>query len=44
MALIYIILLSVLFITCDRLFKSTYINYNTIEFLRHIAFNSDIYK
>ena len=34
----------VLFITYSKLLKKTYINYYTIEFLKHIAFGSDIYK
>ena len=34
----------VLSITYSRLLKGTYINYNTIEFLRGIAFYSDICK
>jgi hypothetical protein len=39
-----ILIYKVLFVTYNRLLKGTYINYNIIEFLRHIAFNSDIYK
>jgi hypothetical protein len=39
-----VLIYKVLFITCNRLLKGTYINYNTIEFLRHIVFNSNIYK
>jgi hypothetical protein len=34
----------VLFITYSKLLKGIYINYNTIEFLKYIAFNSNIYK
>ena len=34
----------VLFITYSKLLKGTYINYNAIEFLKYIAFNSNIYK
>jgi hypothetical protein len=33
-----------LFITYNKLLKSTYINYNIIEFLRHIVFSNNIYK
>jgi len=33
-----------LFITCNKLFKDTYINYNAIEFLRSITLYYDIYK
>ena len=54
-ALIYIMLIFILFsynvliykilsITYNRLLRSIYINYNTIEFLRYIAFNNNIYK
>jgi hypothetical protein len=39
-----ILIYKVLSITCNRLLKSTYINYNTIEFLRYIAFSNNIYK
>jgi hypothetical protein len=39
-----ILIYKVLFITYNRLLKGTYINYNTIEFLKYIAFSSDIYK
>jgi hypothetical protein len=54
MAPIYVVLISVLSIivflykvlsiTCGRLLRSTCINYNAIEFLRRIAFNSNIRK
>jgi len=33
-----------LFITYNRLFKSIYIDYNVIEFLKDIAFYYNIYK
>jgi hypothetical protein len=39
-----VLIYKVLSITCNRLLKSTYINYNAIEFLKYIAFNSNIYK
>ena len=39
-----VLIYKILFITYNRLLKGTYINYNTIEFLRYIVFNSDIYK
>ena len=39
-----ILIYKILSITYNRLLKSTYIDYNTIEFLGHIAFNSNIYK
>jgi hypothetical protein len=46
---VYIIIYSsliykVLSITYSRLLRGTYINYNAIEFLRGIAFYSNIYK
>jgi hypothetical protein len=34
----------VLFITYSKLLKGIYINYNTIEFLKYIAFSNNIYK
>ena len=39
-----ILIYKVLFITYNKLFKGTYINYYIIEFLKYIAFNSNIYK
>jgi hypothetical protein len=39
-----VLIYKVLFITYNKLLKSTYINYNAIEFLKYIAFSSNIYK
>jgi hypothetical protein len=39
-----VLIYKVLFVTYNRLLKGTYINYNTIEFLRYIAFSNNIYK
>jgi hypothetical protein len=39
-----VLIYKVLSITYNRLLKGTYINYNTIEFLRYIAFSSNICK
>jgi hypothetical protein len=39
-----ILIYKVLFITYNKLFKGIYINYNAIEFLKYIAFSSNIYK
>jgi hypothetical protein len=39
-----VLIYKVLFITYNKLFKSTYINYYIIELLRYIVFNSNIYK
>jgi hypothetical protein len=39
-----VLIYKILFVTYNKLLKGTYINYNAIEFLRHIAFNSNIYK
>jgi hypothetical protein len=39
-----VLIYKVLFITYSRLLKGTYINYNTIEFLKYIVFSSNVYK
>jgi hypothetical protein len=39
-----VLIYKVLFITYNGLFKGIYINYYTIEFLKYIVFNSNIYK
>jgi hypothetical protein len=39
-----ILICKILSITYNRLLKSTYIDYNTIEFLRRIIFSGNIYK